>query len=77
MSNPTIFQISIETPKTIEKRLSQLSSSEEIFNESARFYEDKIQQSGYQQKLKNNPANTEIHNKRNQKGKYISEHNHN
>ena len=77
MSNPTIFQISIETPKTIEKRLSQLSSSEEIFNESARFYEDKLQQSGYQRKLKNNPANTEIHNKRNQKGKYISEHNHN
>ena len=52
-------------PKTIEKRLSQLSSSEEIFNESAPFYEDKLHQSGYQQKLKYNPANTEIHNKRN------------
>ena len=38
-------------PRTIEKRLSQLSSNEEIFNESAPFYEDKLQQSGYQQKL--------------------------
>ena len=31
-----------QIPKTIEKRLSQLSSSEEIFNESAPFYEDKL-----------------------------------
>ena len=38
--------------KTIEKCLSQLSSNEEIFNESAPFYEDKLHQSGYQQKLK-------------------------
>ena len=39
-------------PKTIEKRLSQLSSNEEKFDESAPFYEDKLHQSGYQQKLK-------------------------
>ena len=60
-----------QIPKTIEKRLSQLSSSEKIFNESAPFYEDKLQQSGYQQKLKYNPANTEIHNKRNHKRNII------
>ena len=36
-----------QTPKTIEKRLSQLSSNEEIFNESAPFYEDKLHQYGY------------------------------
>ena len=55
-----------QIPKTIEKRLSQLSSSEEIFNESGPFYEDELHQSGYRQTLKyNNPANTEIHNKRN------------
>ena len=60
-----------QIPKTIEKRLSQLSSSEEIFNESAPFYEDKLHQSGYQQKLKYNPANTEIHNKRNHKRNII------
>ena len=38
--------------KTIEKHLSQLSSNEEIFNESAPFYEDKLHQSGYERKLK-------------------------
>ena len=32
-----------QIPKTIEKRLSQLSFNEEIFNESAPFYEDKLQ----------------------------------
>ena len=56
-----------QIPKTIEKHLSQLSSSEEIFNESAPFYEDKLHQSTYQQKLKYNAANTEIHNKHNHK----------
>ena len=54
-----------QIPKTIEKRLSQLSSNEEIFNESAPFYEDKPHQSGYQQKLKYNPVDTKIHSKRN------------
>ena len=52
-----------QIPKIIEKRVSQLSSNEKIFNESAPFYEDKIHQSGYQQKLKYNSPNTEIHNK--------------
>ena len=60
-----------QIPKTIEKRLSQLSSSEKIFNESAPFYEDKLHQSGYQQKLKYNPANTETHNNRNHKRNII------
>ena len=60
-----------QIPKTIEKCLSQLSSSEEILNESAPFYEDKLHQSGYQQKLKYNPANTEIYNKRNHKRNII------
>ena len=60
----TIKQIS----KTIEKRLSQLSSNEEIFNESAPFYEEKLHQSGYQQKLK---YNTKTHSKRNHKRNII------
>ena len=60
-----------QIPKTIEKSLSQLSSSEEIFNDSAPFYEDKLYQSGYQQKLKYNPANTEIYSKRNHKRNII------
>ena len=46
--------------KTIEKRLSHLSS-----NESAPFYEDKLHQPGYQQELKYNPVNTKLHNKPN------------
>ena len=60
-----------QIPKTVEKRLSQLSSNEKIFNESAHVYEDKLHQSGYQQKLKYNPPNTEIHNKRKHKRNII------
>ena len=40
---PNITQ---QIPKTIEKHLSQLSSNEEIVNESATFYEEKLHQSG-------------------------------
>ena len=58
-------------PKTIEKRLSQLSFNNEILNESANFYEDKLHQSGYQQKLKYNPVNTNIHHKCNRKRNII------
>ena len=38
-----------QIPKANKKRLSQLSSNEEIFNESAPVYEDKLHQSGCQQ----------------------------
>ena len=55
-----------QIPKTIEKCLFQLSN-EEIFSESVPFYEDKLHQPGYQQKLKYNPVNTKIHNKCNHK----------
>ena len=58
-------------PKTIRKRLSKLFSNEEIFNESAPFYEDKLHQSDYQQKLKYNPVNTKTHSKRNHKRNII------
>ena len=46
-----------QIPKIIEKCFSQLSSNEEIFIESASFYEDKLHQSGYKEKLKYNPIN--------------------
>ena len=42
-----------------------LSSNEEIFNESAPFYENKLHQSGYQQKLKYIPVNNKHNHKRN------------
>ena len=54
-----------QIPKTIEKRLSQLSSNKEIFSESAPFYEGELHQFGYQQKLKYNPVNTKNYSKRN------------
>ena len=57
--------------KTIEKSLSQLCSNEEIFNESAPFYEDKPHQSSYQQKLKHNPVNTKNHSRHNHKRNVI------
>ena len=49
--------------KTIENGLSQLSSNEQIFDESAPFCKNKLQQSWYQKKLKYNLVNTKIHNK--------------
>ena len=60
-----------QIPKTIEKHLSQLSSNEEIFNESTPVYEEKLHQSDYQQKLKYNPVNTKNHSKRDRKRNII------
>ena len=72
MSNLATLQISLSKfPKQSEKRLSQLFFNEQIFNESAPFYEDKLHQSGYQQKLKYNPVNTKPHSKRNHKRNII------
>ena len=74
MSHLTILQTSLskfQKKKTPEKRLSQLSTKKQIFNESAPFYEDKLQQSGHQQKLRYNPLNTKIHNKHNHKRNMI------
>ena len=55
----------------MEKRVFQLSANEKIFNESAPLKEDKLDQSGYQQKLKYSPVNTKTYNKRNYK-RYIT-----
>ena len=57
---PSIIQ---QIPKTIKKRFSQLSSNEDIFTESALFYEDKRHQPGYRQKLKYHSVNTKVYNK--------------
>ena len=69
--NMKVVNIIRQIPKTVEKCLSQLSSNEEIFNKSAPFYEDKLHQYGYQQKLKYNPVNTKTHSKRNRKRNII------
>ena len=60
-----------QIPKPIEKPFCQLSSNEEIINESATFYEEKLHQSGQQQKLKYNPVNTKTHSKLNHKRNII------
>ena len=57
-------------PKTIEKRFSKLSSNEEIFNQSAQYYEEKLASSGYKTKLKYQPPNVNK-NKRNRKRNII------
>ena len=60
-----------QIPKTIKNCLSQFYSNEEIFNESAPFYADKLNQSGYHQKFKYNPVKTKTHNKLNHKKNII------
>ena len=44
-------QVLKELLKTIEKRVSTISSSEEIFNNSKTIYEDTLKKSGFQNKL--------------------------
>ena len=68
-----------QIPETIEKRLSpSVSLSSPPMNEYSMNqrpfsnYEDKLHQSGCQQKLKHNPTNTKLHNKRCHKRKIIS-----
>ena len=39
-------------PKSVNKRLTELSSSEEIFNQNVKPYQEALQRSGYQDKLK-------------------------
>ena len=49
---PTVIR---SVPKTVETRLSLLSSSEEIFNEEKRPYEDALKNSGHKIKLEYKP----------------------
>ena len=69
--NNIIKQIS----KTIEERISKHSSTEEIFNEAAKVYEEALKKSGYNSKLEYNPINRQIDNEhvesRNRKRKII------
>ena len=59
-----------EIPKTIEKRLSRLSSNENIFNEAATYYEEKLEESGHKIKLKYQQENIQ-NNTSNRKRKII------
>ena len=44
-----------QIPISVENRLSSLSSSEEIFNQSKGYYQDALTRSGYSHELKYNP----------------------
>ena len=43
--------ITKQLPRSIEKRLSQLSSSKDIFYETAQYYEQRLASCGYNEKL--------------------------
>ena len=44
-------QVLKQLPKSIEKRLSEISSSKEIFDNSKHLYEKALQESGFKEKL--------------------------
>ena len=56
---PTVLK---QLPKSIEKRISELSSDEKIFNDNIKTYENALKTSGFKEKLnyiKQQPENTE------------------
>ena len=56
-----------EIPRSIEKRLSILSSSKDIFQESAIYYEKYLKNSGYKSKLQHQQPKENNQNKRKEK----------
>ena len=58
-------------PTSIENRLSNLSSNEQIFQESITYYEDNLRQSGYNKKLMYKPTDTNQQRHHNHKRKII------
>ena len=61
MSNPTIPpQIIKKIPRSIEKRLSRLSSTKEIFENSKDYYEQRLRQCSYNEKLNYTEENNRI-----------------
>ena len=54
-----------QLPRAVEKRISDLSSTEEIFEESKGHYQDALRKSGHNYTLKYTPSSTNIGNARN------------
>ena len=52
-------------PKSVNKRLSELSKDEVIFNEAAKDYQEALEKSGYDFKLKFDPPHQENRRKKN------------
>ena len=49
-----------QIPKSVEKRISILSSIEIMFNESKEIHQKALEKSDYQKTLKNHPSNKNI-----------------
>ena len=56
-------QIIKKIPRSIEKRLSRLSSTKEIFENSKDYYEQRLRQCGYNEKLNYTEENNKINQK--------------
>lgn len=65
---PTIIK---QLPIAIEKRISDLSSNEDIFKQSKQYYQDALTKSGHKYQLKYNPSPQSTKNKRNRRRKII------
>ena len=63
--------ITKQIPLSIQTRLSNLSSSEDIFNEAAVHYQDALQRSGYDHKLEYKPTQNRNRQGRNRKRQII------
>ena len=62
-----------QLPKTINKRINEISSNEEVFNKAAKFYNDALKDSGYEEQLSYVPksVNNEPKRRKNRKRKVI------
>ena len=60
-----------QIPQTISKRISEISSSEEIFKNAIPYYENALGKSGYQEKLSYQPETVNVTSKRNRGRKII------
>ena len=60
-------QVLKQLPKSIEKRLSEISSSKEIFDNSKHLYEKALQESGFKEKLCYQQKNVNANSNQNQK----------
>ena len=62
-----------QLPTAVEKRISDLSSSEEIFEQSKPYYQDALKRSGYSYQMKYNPSTPGVNrNNRRNRGRKIT-----
>ena len=64
--------ITKQLPAAVEKRISDLSSSEEIFEQSKQHYQEALKKSGYTHQLKYNPTTPSTRRNRKNRGRKIT-----